>query len=181
MTQPELQGLATPVSIGAQAIQRYLGNGAPRIANPNPVGPTGIAPGTVNGVPVATGPGGTIMDQATPGRPPPPTNLDQPLFGSGSDAGNLAARNLQLQNPTGNTTLGTMTAGYANPNGATPLDSVTTNVGPTQQTAAGGVVGPVRTPNWGNYFRQRMGPPTGARSARAPLMMRQQRIDNGGY
>jgi len=163
MAQPQLQTLSTPVSIGAQAIQRYLGNGAPRIANPNPVSPTGVLPGgTLGG------------DGATP-----------LAYSTNTDAGNLAARNLQLQGPGGGGYggVGTMEADYGNQGGGTALDQVRMQTGPTQQTAQGGVVQPVpvQRPDWGSYFRQRMGPPTGARAARPPVMMRQQRLRSGTY
>lgn len=154
MSQPDLQNLRTPVSIGAQAIQRYLGNGAPRIANP-----LGYTTTMVNGA------------QPDPNAPPD---------GSGSDARDMASMGVSMQPSPGVDALRRMTAIYGADNGGTALDQVNENVGPTQQTAQGGVVGRVAPPDWGSYFRQRMGPPRGGRPTRAPMLMRQSRLANGG-
>jgi len=183
MSSPDLQSLRTPVSIGAQAIQRYLGNGAPRIANPNNVAPQG---------PVPNGFGGNLGDPTLQGGAPngatplgyTTTPAGQPN-GSGSDATNMAAMGVSTQPSPGVAALRNFTAGYGADNGGTPngspMDAVNANAGPTQQTAAGGVTTPVRPLDWSTYFRTRMGPPRGGRAARAPLLMRQQRVDNGGY
>ena len=153
MAMPELQNLRTPVSIGAQAIQRFLGNrgGGYQTGQPGPV----------QSMPADGAPMGT------------------------DDNGNAAARNLMAQpNPNGGGmgALGTAFGSYGPEGGGSQLDQVSDLTrGPAQQTASGGVLGTVQPVDWGSYFRQRMGPPTGARAPRSPLMMRQARMDNQGY
>lgn len=180
MAQPDLQSLRTPVSIGAQAIQRFLGNGAPRIANPNNAAPQG---------PVPNGFGGNLGDPTLQGGAVPLGYTTTPANGapdgSGSDARGLAAMGVSTQPSPGVDALRRLTGSYGADNGApadnggTAMDQINPSAGPTQQTAQGGVMAPQR-PDWGQYFRTRMGPPTGGRAARPPVMMRQSRLANGG-